>query len=316
MYFGEKNIYIPPNGVDDIIAGLDHSVQNRAHVVSQVPRICTLIGPSGSGKTALIDYWRKSASGVVRPDEVVYICLSPPSNEYRSMSHMVLARILDTLEIMFAPAYTPVRSRVDEADSAERFGKKQLEALRKKVDRKLAERPIRAIIVDDIHHIDKHALHYLLARRMGLSQGALTPKRALILVGREKESAKPENQLHTWLNRSEAQRHYTEQHTLKHLEKNERKAIIKRLLEEGLRATVLDDDLKIQVNREIGELVDSTEGNWMRIEHLIRTLDDNLKPQPNGSPRHITPEVLQRVRGKMWNTGAARRSDLSQSMLS
>jgi ATP/maltotriose-dependent transcriptional regulator MalT len=158
MYFGAQNLYIPPKGMDDLIASLDHSVRNRAHVVSQVPRICTLLGPAGSGKTALMEQWRATASCVVRSHEVVHIWLSPPSDEYRSMSHMVLARILDTLDIMFAPAYTPVRSRADEADSAERFGKKQLEALRKKVDRKLAERPIRAIVVDDIHHIDKHAL--------------------------------------------------------------------------------------------------------------------------------------------------------------
>jgi len=297
MQFGDTNIYIPQDGTDDLLASFDHSVQNRAHVVSQVPRICTLLGPAGSGKTALIEHWRAKASRVVRPDEVVHIWLSPPSDEYRSMSHMVLARILDTLETMFAPAYTPVRSREDEADSAERFGKKQLEALRKKVDRKLAERPIRAIVVDDIYHIDKHALHYLLARRMGWSQGALIPKRALILVGHEKKSAKPENQLPAWLNRSEAQRHYTEQHTLKRPDKQERKTIIKRLLEEGLQATVPDDDFKVQVNREIGELVDATAGNWMSLEKLIRMLDDCMKSQPDGGLRHITPEVLKRVRG-------------------
>jgi len=299
MQFGDTQIYIPQNGTDDLIGSFDHSVQNRAHVVSQVPRICTLLGPSGSGKTALIEHWRYTASRVVRPDEVVHIWLSPPSDEYRSMSHMVLARILDTLETMFAPAYTPVRSREDEADSAERFGKKQLEALRKKVDRKLAEHPIRAIVVDDIHHIDKHALHYLLARRMGLGRDTLIPKRALMLVGQEKKSAKPENQLPVWLNRSEAQRHYTEQHILNRPGEPERKGIIKCLIEEGLRATVPDDDFKVQVNREIGELVDGTAGSWLRLEQLIRTLDDCMKPQPDGSPRHITPAVLQQVRKKL-----------------
>jgi hypothetical protein len=47
-----------------------------------------------------------------------------------------------------------------------------------------------------------------------------------------------------WLNRSETQRHYTEQHQLKRPGKKEQKGIIKRLIAEGLRATVPDDDFK------------------------------------------------------------------------
>jgi hypothetical protein len=70
------------------------------------------------------------------------------------------------------------------------------------------------------------------------------------------------------------------------------------LLEEGLQGKVPDDDFKVQVNREILALVNATEGNWMSLENLIRMLDDGMKSQPDGSARHITPEVLQQVRGK------------------
>lgn len=144
----------------------------------------------------------------------------------------------------------------------------------------------------------RHALHYLLSRRMELAQGTLVARRALILVGQEHKSAPSEKQLPALLNRSEAQRQYTERHELTYPTKNERKGIIKRLIEEGLGAKVTKDDFKVQVNREIGELVDATAGNWMRLEQRIRALDDCMKPQPDNSPRHITPAVLRGVRLK------------------
>ncbi|NJK80033.1 MAG: hypothetical protein HC876_16155 [Chloroflexaceae bacterium] len=76
---------------------------------------------------------------------------------------------------------------------------------------------------------------------------------------------------------------------------------MERLIAAGLHATVPDDALKVAVKREIGALVDATEGNWMRLEQLIRVLDDCLKPHPDGNPRHITPKVLHCVKGNLYN---------------
>ena len=109
------------------------------------PRICSIFGSDGSGKTALFFAWWARQ---LRPEEMFYIVLDPPSGDYRSETPMVYGRFLDAIYEITKPAYTPSCSE-DDTDG-DRFGKKQLETLRKKVVRALRERPCAAFAIDRI----------------------------------------------------------------------------------------------------------------------------------------------------------------------
>jgi hypothetical protein len=85
-------------------------------------------------------------------------------------------------------------------------------------------------------------------------------------------------------------------HEMGPLPPDEYKSAIRYLRDEGLKAIVPDDELMAQVNQELGELVEATGGNWASLTTLMRVLDEEIPPQPDGSPRHITREVMERVR--------------------
>jgi hypothetical protein len=54
----------------------------------------------------------------------------------------------------------------------------------------------------------------------------------------------------------------------------------------------------------------------MSLEKIIQALDDRMKPQPDSSPRPITPEVLKCAKGTMKRTTPYQRSEPPQHMVS
>jgi hypothetical protein len=111
---------------------------------------------------------------------------------------MVYARLLDELHKQFAPAYEPVCRKVDE--DTNRFGKRQLERLRKELYQGLHRRSIRAIVVDNVHFVDQHALSWIVELQFGRND--LERQRAIILVRQHKKQKKDENQVTGWLKKN------------------------------------------------------------------------------------------------------------------
>jgi len=296
---GGQDLFIPRAHTDEQFAILQRTVEKR--------RICTLLGPGGCGKTALFQEWRSRQK---QPEEVIYIRLDPPSTSYQSMTHMVYARILDELLDLARPAYAPHRKQYDE--DTNRFGKKQLERLRKDVMRELNRRPITTLAVARIEHVDLHALDWTLSLRLGPTTIGLEVRRALVLIGQQKSKAKVEDQLGAWLNRrDEAREAWLERIDLTRpmLDETrgtkEKPGMFRRLLDEGVKAMVPDNDDRPRINEQLGKWVEQTEEvgvtgcNMSSLARLIRLLDDEAEERPGASARLITWRTIERVQARL-----------------
>jgi hypothetical protein len=115
--------------------------------------------------------------------------------------------------------------------------------------------------------------------------------RALVLVGQE-EKKWP----HWMLDNASTRKLIRDMHEMGPLPPDEYKSAIRYLRDEGLKAVVPDEEPKAQVNQAFGKLVEATRGNWASLTMLMRVLDEEMPPQPDASPRHITLNVLDRVR--------------------
>jgi hypothetical protein len=289
MKIGERTLFVSVTGTNAIMSSLDRAVQRRL--------VCTIIGPTGSSKSATIDHWRHT-SNMVRPDEVLHIqLLSPSSSEYRSATHMIYARLLDAVLWQFAPAYLPERSKSEQQTNL--FGKRQLERLRIDLRKELHRRPIRAIVVDNIHFADQHALSWAVDLRFGASD--LEPERALILVGQTKKEKKEENQITGWLKKnSNAVAGWLEKHETAHLTDEELAGqedddappgVLKQIQDKLLNVVMMADERDNLAN-QVGEMFQQANGDWKRIERLVTLFDLKLPGQQGDERRVITQNVV------------------------
>jgi GTPase SAR1 family protein len=275
-------IYYSHSGDAPIMTSLDHAVND--------PGIVILYGSGGSGKTALIEQWKNRNPQLIRPDEVVHIYFSEKTSEYRSSTHMVYSRIMEAIDQHHPPAYVPIRKKDRDEKPLSRFGKMNLESLRQKVRQKVTDRFIRVIVLDNVQYATKQAITTAIFQ-LGCTGGDQEMNRAVVLVGQE-EKKWP----HWMLDNASTRKHIRDVHEMGPLPPDEYKSVIRYLRDEGLKAIVPDEGSKAQVNQELGELVEATNGNWASLTTLMRVLDEEIPPQPDGSPRHITREVMERVR--------------------
>jgi hypothetical protein len=295
MKIGERTLFVPVNGTDAIIASLDRAVQRRL--------VCTIIGPTGSSKSATVDHGRHT-SDLVRHNEVLHIqLLSSSFSEYRSATHMVYARLLDAVLWQFAPAYLPERSTSEKQTN--QFGKRQLERLRIDLRKELHRRPIRAIVVDNIHFADQHALSWTVDLRFGSSD--LEPCRALILVGQKKKQKKEENQITGWLKKnSNAVAGWLEKHETAHLTDEELAGEEDDDAPPGVLAHIQDKLLNAVMAKEpdnlanqVGEMFQQANGDWKRIERLVILFDLKLPGRQGDERRVITQNVVDEVKAHL-----------------
>jgi energy-coupling factor transporter ATP-binding protein EcfA2 len=116
--------FIHPVGLNEQLAVLNRTLQRG--------RIYTIFGPMGSGKTALANYWQQ----VLQTERILGIVLDPSSGEYRSVSPMIYARILEALRERSLPSYAP---SLNSDGTSEAFGRRPLERLRRDVLKELKE---------------------------------------------------------------------------------------------------------------------------------------------------------------------------------
>jgi energy-coupling factor transporter ATP-binding protein EcfA2 len=293
MEFGDRVVYFPRDATDEHFAALNRAVEQC--------RICTIIGPEGSGKTALFNNWRSS---LIRPKDILYIYLDDGSDNYRSMTHMVYARILEEIYDLARPWYGP-QTKSQEEDT-NRFGKRQLERLRKEVRYELNQRPISAIAIDRTEYIDQYALDAALGLRLGPTNEGIGNRRALLLIGQPQTKLAEDKRITTWLKkRGSARAVWLERIDLicpsliEFKGTKQRPGIPYRLMKEGIKVIVPQGNEQAQVNQQLGEWIEQTQGNFSSLERLIRLLDDEAETVPGSEYRHITLAVIERVRTRL-----------------
>jgi len=260
-------------------------------------RICTIFGPMGCGKTALTNYWQQ----VLQTERIVRIALEPSSGEYRSVSHMIYARILEALHERRLPSYAP---SLNSDGTSEAFGRRQLERLRRDLLRELKEYDPGVIIIDRIEYIDLNAIVRALALRHRPSPDRQLKPRALILVG-QKFSIKDKEQPVTWLNRlSESREYWTERLDVEYPSWEEiadtakRPGILQQFFE-ALQVEVVDDADQDTVSKQVGELVEGTQRNFASLRRLVTLFDDEAEQRPGQTLRVITKKTIARVRTRL-----------------
>ncbi len=281
--------YIDPVGLKEQLAVLNRTLQRG--------RICTIFGPMGCGKTALADYWQE----VLTTERMVRIVLDPSSGEYRSVSHMIYARILEALRERRLPSYAP---SLNSDDTSEVFGRRQLERLRRDVLKELKEYDPSVILIDRIEYIELNAIVRALTLRHRPSQDRQTKPRALILVG-QKFYIKEKEQPITWLNRlSESKEYWTERLDVEYPSWEEIAGTEKRpgILQQFFKALQLeaaDDADHDTVSKQLGELVEGTQRNFASLRRLMTLFDDEAEQRPGQTLRVITKKTVVRVRARL-----------------
>ena len=245
----EQHLFVPRTGTSDHLVVLQHTLTER--------RICTIFGPGGSGKTELFLHWREA---LPEPVSVIHIELSPPSDEFRSIPHMVYARLLETILNQTAPAYLSGRNA--NRGNGEHFGKRPLEELRKRLVHELNTRPITGLALDRIEFLDLHAASWFLDLRYGPTPRGRSPRRALFFIGQLRKVAE-DRRIDGWLrDRGDTRAAWTEpinvrRPTLKELRgTNEKPGIARRLISEGVTAAAPDTPERSQVGQQLGELIE------------------------------------------------------------
>jgi|GEM_PF-5123047 len=285
MKLRSGEIYYPRANDTAIMASLDQAVSD--------PGIVIVYGPGGSGKTALIEQWKQRDHKVVRPDEIIHVYLSDKTPEYRSSTHMIYDRTIEAIDQHHPPAYVPMRKKDIDKEPISRFGKKNLESLRQKVRQKVEENFIRVIVLDNVQYATRQAIITAIFQ-LGCTGGDQEMKRTFILVGQEEKKW-----LNWMLDNESIKKFILDVYEMGPLSLDEYKPAIRYLRDEGLKAIVPDNELTAEVNQELGKLVEATEGNWASLTRLLRLMDQEMKPQPDDSRRHITLEVLSRVRQRV-----------------
>jgi energy-coupling factor transporter ATP-binding protein EcfA2 len=281
--------YIHPAGLNEQLAVLNRTLQRGC--------ICTIFGPMGCGKTALTDYWQE----VLKTERMVRIALDPSSGEYRSVSHMIYARILEALRERHLPSYAPL---LNSDNTSEAFGRRQLERLRRDLLKELKEYDPRVVIIDRIEYTDLNGIVRALTLRHRPSQDRQTKPRALILVG-QKFYIKEKEQLVTWLNRlSESKEYWTERLDVEYPSWEEIAGTAKRpgILQqffEALQVEVADDADQDTVSKQVGELVEGTQRNFASLRRLMTLFDDEAEQRPGQTLRVITKKTIARVRARL-----------------
>lgn len=273
----------------------------------QKGRICTITGPQGCGKTALYTDWVRCQ---MHPEDIITVYLDLPTQEYRSMTHMVLARLLEGMLERTRPVYAPVWRRGEEETNQR--GRKPLEALRKRVCRELRERPIQAIIIDRIEYMDYHAFSTIVTlcreNAQRTERSGVYP--ALFFVGQSKKQGKETDILLKWMNTlSETIEYGTERIVLTRPTVEEMKGTknhpgyVRRFFD-ALHLIVPDTPDKSQVMSTIGALFTGTapngkECNMASVMRLVHLFDDEADDVPNDHQRHITANVVKRVTARL-----------------
>ncbi len=275
-------IYYQRASDDAILESLDQAVND--------PKIVIVYGPSGSGKTALIEQWKTRDSQILKPDELIHIYLSEKTPEYNSSTHMIYERVIEAITQRYPPAAIPIRKKERDKKPLRRFGKVNLEWLRREVRQKVTDCFIRVIVLDNVQYATVSSVTAAIFQ-LGCAGGDQEMNRTLVLVG-QKTKKWPQWMLET----PSTNRLIRDVHEMRALPRDEYKSAIRYLRDEGLHAMVPDEEPKVQVNQELGKLVEATNGNWSSLTMLMYMLDEEMPPRSDGIPRHITLKVLERVR--------------------
>jgi Actin like proteins N terminal domain len=223
------------------------------------------------------------------------------TGEYRSVSHMIYARILEALRERRLPSYAP---SLNSDGTSEAFGRRQLEHLRRDVFKELKEYDPGGIIIDRVEYTDLNAIVRALALRHRPSPDRQLRPRALILVG-QKFYIKDKEQPVTWLNRlSESREYWTERLNIDYpsweeIADTEKQQGMLQQFFKVLQVEVADDTDHAAIGVQIGELVEDTERNLASLRRLMSLFDDEAEQRPGQTSRVITKRTVARVRARL-----------------
>lgn len=294
---------------DPLLEQLDRAVQMKA--------ICTLLGPAGSGKSWLIDYWlrtRERSPQAIQPKQALYISLRTiPDNPFPVVC-MVYSRLWFAIQRIDRPAYLSKRQEAGEDRIADIkvYNARQLQSLLLKVIDNADRKGIRAVVIDNAHHLDALALDWLMDTRMFYDpHHGFVPRRALILVAHNDTSSGIQL-VKRLRNIEEAKAAWRYQLEMKHLSRIEFIQMLAWLNNRNLR-TEFSADLNPQretvdlwkltggnmERKEDGQQVEKTGARWWNIEPLAAFLDEELGPWDGKNHRIITRQVLDRVKERL-----------------
>lgn len=287
--------YIPLSGLPEQLAVLDRT--------ARAGRICTVFGPMGSGKTALLRHWVQ-----LHPRErIVHVTLDPATGEYRSVSHMIYARVLEALLERRRPSYA---AALNPERTPGLFGRRQMERLRSEVQQALRAADPQALIIDSAEYLDFDGIvrAMKLRQRAGDDHALATP-RGLILAG-QPFFIKDKEQPVTWLNRlSESREAWTERLTLAYpiwaeiAGSASAPGMAPQFLA-ALQLTLADGAAFGPVSAQLGALIEGTKRNIASLRRLMVLLDDEAERRAGQRQRVITQATLAQVQQRLGGLSA------------
>jgi hypothetical protein len=274
--------FVKHSATDKVFAVLDDVVQQKT--------IATLTGVHGSGKSALVHEW---INGKTR--NTLYIWLRPELDKTLPITVILFGRLLEALNDAARPAMT-IRHGVEHDELSIR-SKRDLDAVRKKVIKRLEDRGTTTVIIDNAHLMDKHAGTWSLDLVTdGRHREPGSRRRALIFVATTDGRKDSPPGLYTWLDAvPEADSLWTGKYELERLPIIDFMPVWAKLWKQNLKAIPAPGLSKERLQKIATEDRRLTRGDWYIMKRLAYAYDRALGPWDGKNFRLITEEVASQA---------------------
>jgi hypothetical protein len=266
----------------ELFEKLDSGVRHR--------KIITLVGPSGSGKKTLLSEWARNRTTVARPTEILVVSMSPKPDKSVPPIGIALSRIWDSLEQLARPAYMQPSA---DARKIRMYTARHIETLRIEVQKALAERNVRAIVIGRADFLNKDGLTWLLDMRNYYDrQRGFKPRFALILSITSDDA---QHALLTHIKSNAELRSDWLQFRLSYITPREIGKVLAQIVDLNLNAIFHSS---LNINQIAINWYALTGGNWWLLKALAQDIDDKLGTSTDHSPRVITQDVIEHVNAR------------------
>jgi hypothetical protein len=277
----------PNTGVlstEQICAELDQGVKER--------KIIPITGPAGSGKKWLLDEWIRHRSRTIKPDQVVFINMSPTPNKSLPPICIAMSRIWDSLEQLARPAYARQQAN---AHNIKMYNATWLESLRIQVERALDKQDIRAVAIARTHLCDTNAIDWILDLRNCWDRIAGYRSRIALILAFTSNAEGAQPALVKQIKKRDEIRPDVLQLTLPYVTATEFTYVFARLIRRNMNAT-FDQSLTGQEQAKIAKhWHEITNGNWYLLSESAKYIDEELGQHSGAETRSITADVLDRA---------------------
>ena len=280
-------MFLPLPATPQHLATLDRVVMTKT--------LATVGGPSGSGKTALVGHWAttRPIRLTSNPHDQVLLVALPRANAALPMEYTVCLRVWHALQRLAGTHYL-IPQRLQRT-TYRTFSKRNLEWLSIAVSELLEQCPIRAIVIDNAHHLDQGAIERVLEWRTWYDERrGRVVRRAVILVATTTPEPSQDHFTTVLQQHAEAAALWRDQVTLTHLTQTECFQVLGHLIDGPLHAD-FSPALGGQLE-QIGQTVCArVQGNWHYLMAWLQHVDLILGQPTYHRRRMITPTVLQHI---------------------